>query len=962
MARPLPNEKDLYEQLRSDGIVVTRDLCDCFFRRITEDTTAIKLTCQEWLAADQPMAVSDARKILLCTHDIEIIVHTVAADTQEEVVFRQFKDSVPLHPAIRELFAHQLGNDVYAINTVVGDYADPLEPRPIPPDDIRKILIHVEAIIDFISVFKKAIAEHISGRDVSGSGDMYRLLFDSFTDGLVRFDMQGVIVECNDAFLKMMGYNRDEINSISSHQFYPHSWRTIQRDLASKGADDPAVGSVEEFERICARKDGTILPVMIKTWRIQNDQGQSSSIWAIVRDLSATRTEQRAVLREVWATHTVIEKIGEGITLSDETGHFEIFNSKMRELTGYTIDEVNRSGDFNRLIYPDPAERNKTLAGISQVIAQRGPHEAESTIYAKDGASKTVFVTTSVIRYRDRDMFLSVWRDITAQRQAEAALYQQEEFARQLVKGSSAPTFVLDRDHKVIIWNSACEALTGIESRSVIGTSDHWKGFYMYARPSLADLVLDGNTGNLSSYFTVSGPSRFLSQGKHAEDWLVTPDGKERYIMFDAAPVLDVDGKIVAVIETLFDDTQNKFAERERQMLNAELVKSNDKLKELALKDSHTGLYNFRYLESAIEAEFDRAKRQAQPLSVMMIDLDYFKSINDVYGHQFGDYILKVVSIRLRRTVRRYDTVIRYGGEEFVIICPGSDRLNTVHLGQRIIDEFNNRVIGNDEYSVRVKLSIGIASYPENSAVTGMALVDLADRIMNKVKESGGNKAFSSTDAFYEKEHLFFDTHDVKSIKSKIERVNKRVNRIVLEELFAFARNSGIRDSYSSGQMEESASLAVKIARDMQMPAYALELISEAAMIHDLGKLGLHEQILLKPAPLSDAEWVLVKQHPQISADILYGIPALRALIPAVLNHHERWDGTGYPNGLKGDEIPREASIISLVDAYSSLRADRPYRKAFPDTEAISIITAGSGTQFCPAVVASFMRVLESRL
>ena len=160
--------------------------------------------------------------------------------------------------------------------------------------------------------------------------------------------------------------------------------------------------------------------------------------------------------------------------------------------------------------------------------------------------------------------------------------------------------------------------------------------------------------------------------------------------------------------------------------------------------------------------------------------------------------------------------------------------------------------------------------------------------------------------------------------------------------------------------MEEASNLAAEIARDMQLSAHAIDLISESAMIHDLGKLGLHEQILLKPAPLSEAEWVLVKQHPQISADILYGIPALRALIPAVLNHHERWDGTGYPNRLKGHEIPREASIISLVDAYCALRADRPYRKAYPAQEAISIIESGSGTQFCPSVVESFMKVVAT--
>ncbi|MFA6384365.1 MAG: PAS domain-containing protein, partial [Candidatus Omnitrophota bacterium] len=584
MSRPLSGDKDLYERLRGDGVMAPRDMCECFFRRITEDTTAIKLICQEWINADRPMPVSDARKILLCARDIEIIVHTIAADSKEDVIFRQFTDSVPLHPAIRELFTHQLGNDVYAINIVVGDYTDSLDPRPIPTEDIRKVLIHTGAIADFIAAYSKAMPVHVSGQDSRGAGNIYRLLFDSFSDGLVRFDTQGAVAECNDAFLKMIGYGRDEISRLSAHELCPYTWRMIQRDLSGTGAVALPAGSVEEFERECVRKDGIILPVVIKSWRIHNDQNQPAGRWAIVRDISATRTEQRAVLREVWATQTVIEKMGDGITLSDETGHFEIFNSKMTELTGYTIDEVNRSGDLNSLIYPDPAERNKTLEGIGAVIAQRGSHEAESVICAKDGTRKVVLVTTSFIRYRKQDMFLSVWRDITAQRRAEAALHRREEFTGQMIQGSSAPTFVLDRDHKVIVWNAACEAMTGIQARDVIGTTDHWKGFYASKRPCLADFILDGNPQDISSYYTSNRKSDYLYNGQHAESWLTTHDGKERYLMFDAVPIVDAAGATVAVIETLFDDTQGTVAERERKLLNTELVKSNDKLKDLALK------------------------------------------------------------------------------------------------------------------------------------------------------------------------------------------------------------------------------------------------------------------------------------------------------------------------------------------------------------------------------------------
>ncbi|HQJ15525.1 MAG TPA: diguanylate cyclase [Candidatus Omnitrophota bacterium] len=956
MARPLPDEQALLEQLRSENVRIGQGLWELFSRRITEDTTAIALICRYSVSHGQPISVGDTHKILVCSRDMENIVRTIAAGSKDDVVFTQFIDSVPLHPAIRELFAHQLGNDVYAVNMVAGDYADPLSPRPVPPEDAARILRHTTSIVDFISIMKDAVAGLGSGDTSAQPRDLYRRLYDSISYGLARLDMQGSVVESNQALQKMTGYAKSEMTLMPLHQICPYDWKTVAGQLAD--AQGPARGAGMEFERECVRKDGTIFPALIKM-RLIEDAGQElAGVWVIVRDISATRTEQRAILREVWATQTVIEKIGDGITLSNAAGHFEIFNSRMKELTGYTIDEVNRAGDLSALIYLDPVQRSRALAGINEVIGTQGVHEAESVIRAKDGSTRAVWVTTSLIRYRNQDMFLSVWRDITAQRKAEAELRRQQEFTFRLIEGSSAPTFVIGKDHRVVIWNAACESITGIKASDVVGTTDHWKGFYAHRRPCLADIILDNDLQNISSFYPVTRRSDFTPNGWHAESWLVTHDGKERYLMFDAVPIIDESGEVSAVIETLFDDTLGTVAERERQMLNAELVKSNDKLKELALKDPHTGLYNFRYLQNAIEPEFDRAKRQGQPLSVMMLDIDFFKSINDVYGHQFGDYILKLVAIRLRRTVRTYDTVIRYGGEEFVIICPGSDRQNSRHLAQRIIEEFNSRSLGNDEFSVRIKISIGIASFPEDSAVRGMALIDLADRILNRVKEAGGDKAFTFPDAFGGAEHLFYDTNDLKTIKSKIERVNTRVNRIIVEELIAFARNSCMRDSYSPVQLEEMSNLAVRIAKAMDLPVYAQEHIGEAAMIHDLGKLGLQADLLCKREPLTDAEWVLMKQHPQIAADILYSIPALRQLIPAVLSHHERWDGAGYPNGLKSEGIPREAAIIAVVDAFCALCADRPYRRAFPRDEAVSIIERASGTQFCPDVVESFMRVL----
>jgi HD-GYP domain-containing protein (c-di-GMP phosphodiesterase class II) len=261
---------------------------------------------------------------------------------------------------------------------------------------------------------------------------------------------------------------------------------------------------------------------------------------------------------------------------------------------------------------------------------------------------------------------------------------------------------------------------------------------------------------------------------------------------------------------------------------------------------------------------------------------------------------------------------------------------------------------------VNLKLSIGVSSYPEDHASKGMAMVELADRVMSKVKETGGNRALSSRDLFGDKEILFYESNDVRSIKEKIERLNKRVTRNLLEELFAFARNSGLREQYTPAQMEVVVSCAIKIAEILNLAPYEVEIISQAAAIHDIGKIGLKDELLVKKEKLSKEELFLVRQHPQIGGEILRGVPSLQPIIPVVVGHHERWDGLGYPGGLKETEIPIGARIVGFADAYTALISDRPYRKAFSPEQALKIVKDNSGSQFCPTVVDAFLKISAS--
>ncbi len=179
-----------------------------------------------------------------------------------------------------------------------------------------------------------------------------------------------------------------------------------------------------------------------------------------------------------------------------------------------------------------------------------------------------------------------------------------------------------------------------------------------------------------------------------------------------------------------------------------------------------------------------------------------------------------------------------------------------------------------------------------------------------------------------------------------------------MESVFAFAKTLEVKDHATGSHVERTVQFATEIAKALQLSGDEIENIRQAAILHDLGKIGISEKILLKKGKLTPKEFTEIKKHPQIGADIVRPIHFLRGVIPVMLYHHERWDGKGYPNGLKGDEIPVGARIVAVADVYEALVSDRPYRKAFSKREALDIIKAGAGSQFDPDIVTIFLSVV----
>jgi len=519
---------------------------------------------------------------------------------------------------------------------------------------------------------------------------------------------------------------------------------------------------------------------------------------------------------------------------------------------------------------------------------------------------------------------------------------------------------VIDKNKRVIAWNRELEEMTGIKKKDMLGKGEYSYSvpFYGNRRPILIDLITSPDERVEGTYNYIRREGEVL----YAEVFIPSLyGGRGAYIWIKAAPLYDMDGELVGGIESIRDITLRKKAEKELEQLNEELTRSNRELKQMALRDPHTGLYNHRYLIEVLEAEFERSTRYNSPLSLMMLDLDYFRSINDVYGHQFGDKVLKQFSVFLKRAVRQYDVVVRYGGEEFAVLFPSTDRNKAISMARRLLDDISLQDFGNSKNSIKLKVSVAVASFPDDKVIKAADLIEVTDHILNKAKEYGGNRVYSTLDVSAPKPVPVFNGNSISKMKvlqEKLQKLNKSANQSLIEAIFAFAKTIELKDHYTGTHVERTVHYATEIGSKLGLSREDLLLIRQAAILHDLGKIGVSETILKKTSKLTPGEFEAIRRHPKIGADIIRPIRLLHGIIPLILYHHERWDGTGYPFGLKGEDIPMGARIIAIADVYQALISNRAYRKAFSKAKALQMIKAGAGTQFDPRIVEAFLAVI----
>ncbi len=374
-----------------------------------------------------------------------------------------------------------------------------------------------------------------------------------------------------------------------------------------------------------------------------------------------------------------------------------------------------------------------------------------------------------------------------------------------------------------------------------------------------------------------------------------------------------------------------------------------ERLEAEARTDTLTGLSNRRVFDRRLEEEHRRAKRYGKPFALMLLDVDHFKRVNDDYGHPAGDAVLVALARILSVQVREVDTLARYGGEEFAVIFPEISGSIARELGERM----RKAIAGTpftvpDGRQIGVTVSIGVSCFP-NCAPDVQTIVNTADQAMYVAKQSGRNRVMLYRDTF----------------KARLEKEPDLIVTLLnesLDNVLPIATAVSTHAQFMRAHANRTQQAARLLAEALQLPPEQRESLRLASLLHDIGMLTISPAVLNKRTPLDPEEKAIIRQHPVIAAEWLARVPALQHLVPLVRHHHERFDGSGYPDGLRGEAITQSMAVLALADTYAALTSDWPGRRAMSPAEARAELRAVAGKQFAPDMVERFVRVLEEKI
>jgi diguanylate cyclase (GGDEF)-like protein/PAS domain S-box-containing protein len=703
----------------------------------------------------------------------------------------------------------------------------------------------------------------------------------------------GLIVNCNKTAEALLERKRRDI--IGSHQrtLHPPEKADYYTNMLNTHAQD---SGAPDLEAEIITSSGNVIPVHVLAGMTLVEG--KLAVQGIFDDISERNKAAEALEVSEARYRRLFETAKDGIIiLNAESGTIDDINPFLEKMLGYSRESLVGKKLWQIGPMKDVKACKKAFQELQSVEYIRYENLPLET---KDGRLIAVEFVSNVYTIDHTKVIQCNIRDITERRVAERAAAEAREFAESIVSTIREPMLVLSADLQVVKANRSFYSAFKTTPEDTEGHFFYQLGSQQWDIPELRDL-LGKILGKRTAFDDFEVEYEFPSIGR-------------RTMLLNARRIYRDKNKTKAILVAIEDIT-------ERKTLQKALQESKERFEYKSYHDGLTGLYNRYYFSEKI-AHLGKDLARSAPVSIISIDIDGLKIINDTLGHKVGDDVLISAARIISACFREVDLVARIGGDEFSVVLPGVDRKAALAKKARIskrVGAFNR---GNPP--VPINMSIGMATSRDVEKETIYDIYQRADENMYQYK-----------------------LIQTKSQKSK-----------VIDMLLAALAE---RDFVAQGHAERLSAMAELMSRRLRLPDDKRKNLVLLAKVHDIGKVGIPDKILFKPRRLSEEEHQQMKEHAQIGYGLASRSKELFHVAELVLHHHEFWDGKGYTAGLKGEQIPLECRIFSIMDAYDAMTNTRPYRKGMSTKRAIKELRRCSGTQFEPRLVDEFIRFVEHK-
>jgi diguanylate cyclase (GGDEF)-like protein/PAS domain S-box-containing protein len=759
--------------------------------------------------------------------------------------------------------------------------------------------------------------------------EKYRPLLDESSDCMCIADREGKFVYVNKHLADSLGYTKkDLLSQHLSSIVAPESWRTFQERTRAFLKEQRV--KLDNFVLVTKYK-GRITGEM-SAMAFYDNAGKYCGVKAVFKD----RTRMIEMERQGRKYETMLEDgigaLDQVILILDRDFKIRWTSVSFKKYFGLERDSI--LGEDARLLFENRL----------RVFFKKGDEFLQCEVATSDdGPRFTMEHWSYPITHGDLEGGrIEIFRDVTERKKSEERLEYYHKKIHAIMEHAVEGIVELRTDNTIEFVNASFAAMLGLSEVEMID------------KP-LTDFIVSDEHMSLVSIKLIRR-AREITFLKKDGSWLHTMTSSIPLVFGAQAP------HALCFITNI---TEAKVASFKLRDANLTLRALNASLVDLSHRDARTGVYNQRYLSERLPEEFARAKRYMRPFSLIMADIDFFKMMNDTYGHAFGDAVLHGFVALLKSSVRATDIVIRFGGDEFMAFLPDTDGYGAAIVARKILKALRAQPLGDAVRRTSVSVSVGIVSFPEAGVEDADQFLAAADAAMYQSKARGHNKitvyhrrSASGLIKNGDRPRSRDTTGLLRDLEERLKHISRRNEESILESLRPMVREAYLRAGYPNGVLERVLKNVEALGLSMGVSEHETGIFRKAAFIANLGLLGVPRRILNKPDRLSPDEFSWLRQYPSRSAELIREIPFLQPLIPMVLAHHERYDGEGYPRGLKGEDIPLGARILTLASTYEALRSPRPYRSE-PLTEeaALDVIRRESGRQFDPAIVEHFLRL-----